>query len=86
MLYIGLYKLINNKEIFIGDFEMDLAHYMASQEPSLESFELQNLKNPPKNYLPKDLSFFYDFFNYLLITLIKIFLEIFEAWFRSKFN
>ena len=58
MLYVGLYKLVNEKEIFIGDFEMDLAHYMANQDSTLENFELQNLKNPPKNYLPKDLLIF----------------------------
>jgi hypothetical protein len=55
MLYLGIYKLNDNKEIFIGDFEMDLAHYMANEESISVSFELQNLKNPPKNYLPKDL-------------------------------
>ena len=34
---------------------MDLAHYMANEDNTAVSFELQNLKNPPKNYLPKDL-------------------------------
>jgi len=55
LLYIGINKLAEGKEIFIGDFEMDLAHYMANEDSIAVSFELQNLKNPPKNYLPKDL-------------------------------
>lgn len=55
MLYIGLYKVIKTQEIFIGDFEMDLAHYFANEESKSVSFELQNLRNPQKNYLPKDL-------------------------------
>lgn len=80
MLYIGLYKLSNEKETFIGDFEVDLAHYMASEESTSQSFELQNLKHPPKNYIPKEL-----YFN--MLRIIKGFLiEIFGDWFRSKFN
>ena len=62
MLYMGLYKIIEGKETFIGDFEMDLAHYMAMEEATSVSFELRNLKNPPKNYLPQDLYFFFYFF------------------------
>lgn len=55
MLYLGFYKMVGDRELFIGDFEMDLAHYMANEKSSIVSFELENLKHPPKNYLPKDM-------------------------------
>ena len=57
IMYIGLWQLKENLEIFLGDFELDLTPYYLESCKNVIHYDLRNYKefhNLP-NYMPKDM-------------------------------
>lgn len=50
-LEITIYKI---KYTFLGDFEINLAPFLDSPNKYELSYDLNDLRHPPPNYMPKD--------------------------------